>query len=53
MDYTGLPRQHSGKEPAHTGDVRDSGSVPGLEKIPGNPLGIPAWKNSIKESGGL
>ena len=43
--------------PARAGDARDSGSVPGLRRSLEYEMAthssIPAWKNSIKESGGL
>ena len=43
--------------PANTGDIRDTGSIPGSGRSPegghGNPLCILAWRIHRQEPGGL
>ena len=54
----GFPGGASGNPPAHAGDLRDVGLIPGLERSPGeengNPLQYFAWKIQWREEpGGL
>jgi len=41
--YSGFPAGASGKKilPANAGDIRDKGSIPGLERSPGGQHGNP------------
>ena len=42
--YSGFPAGASGKKkilPANAGDIRDKGSIPGLERSPGGQYGNP------------
>ena len=49
MAGLGFPGGARGKEPVNAGDVRDTGSVPGPERSPGernsNPLQYSCWEN--------
>ena len=54
-----VPRWHSGKEkdlPAQAGDIRDAGSIPGLERSPGEGMAtyssILAWRSQWTEKPG-
>ena len=41
MIHWGFPGGTSGKEPASGGDIRDTGSIPGLGRSPGGGHGNP------------
>ena len=48
MAGLGFPGGARGKEPVNAGDVRDTGSVPGLRRSPGGEHGNPLQYSSLE-----